>query len=92
MTAKFQFILSIIMSLLTSCEDQNRQLPILGNKEVANNGKDTIDPGHDSIPVLNCYAKDIGVDNTQWHFVTGDREKIFDLAEKHYMVSAQVDA
>ena len=147
------------MGLLISCEDQNRQLPVLGNKEVANNGKDTIyhtipyfsfmdqdsiivtpktfenkiyvadffftsctticpimktemkrvydkfkgnekvlflshtiDPGHDSIPVLNSYAKDIGVDNTQWHFVTGDGEKIFDLAEKHYMVSAQEDA
>lgn len=159
MTAKVQFIFLITMILLTSCENQNRRLPILGGKDVPNNGKDTIyqtipnfrfidqdsiaitqktfenkiyvadffftscpticpimktemkrvydkfkgnekvlflshtiDPEHDNIPVLKSYAEDIGVDNTQWHFVTGDRGKIFDLAEKHYMISAQEDA
>ncbi|SDR68093.1 protein SCO1/2 [Gillisia sp. Hel1_33_143] len=158
MTVKFQLILLIIMGLLTSCEDQNRHLPILGNKEVANNEEDTIyhsipyfsfidqdsltitsntftdkiyvadffftscpticpimknqmqrvyekfkgnknvaflshsiDPSHDSVPVLKTYAEDLDINNGQWHFVTGNREEIFAIAENHYMVSAQED-
>ncbi|CAG5074745.1 hypothetical protein DYBT9623_05433 [Dyadobacter sp. CECT 9623] len=26
-----------------------------------------------------------------WQFVTGDREKIYDIGQKHYMVSAMAD-
>lgn len=51
----------------------------------------TIDPGHDSVEVLKQYAKDIGVTGTMWQFVTGDREKIYDIGQKHYLVSAKED-
>ena len=51
----------------------------------------SIDPGHDSVAVLHQYAKDMGVSGTMWQFVTGDREKIYEMGEKHYLVSAKAD-
>lgn len=52
----------------------------------------SIDPAHDKIPVLKEYAQDLGVENNQWHFVTGEQEAIFDIAQKHYMVTALEDS
>ncbi|CAG5075026.1 hypothetical protein DYBT9623_05550 [Dyadobacter sp. CECT 9623] len=51
----------------------------------------TIDPGHDTPEVLGQYAKDLGVKTDNWQFVTGEREKIYEIGQKHYMVSAGVD-
>ena len=52
----------------------------------------SIDPGHDSVEVLKKYADDLGVKGNMWQFVTGDREKIYEIGEKHYLVSARADA
>ena len=52
----------------------------------------SIDPKHDTVAVLNEYANRLGVSSDQWHFVTGDKEEIFDLAQKSYMVSVLEDA
>ena len=52
----------------------------------------TIDPAHDSIPVLRDYAERLGVtDASRWHFVTAPHDTIFALA-KSYMTGAQKDA
>ena len=52
----------------------------------------TIDPRHDSVAVLRKYTKDLGIKGTQWQFVTGDRQKIYDMGQKQYLVTAQEDA
>jgi protein SCO1 len=52
----------------------------------------TIDPQHDTVPVLREFAQNLGVTGRQWLFVTGDREKIFDIGQQSYMVSASADA
>ena len=52
----------------------------------------SIDPGHDSVAVLNQYARDMGVSGTMWQFVTGDREKIYEIGEKHYLVQTGEDS
>lgn len=52
----------------------------------------TIDPAHDSVAVLNEFAQNLGVTGRQWLFVTGDREKIYDIGQNNYMVTAQADA
>lgn len=52
----------------------------------------TIDPDHDSVAVLHEFAKNLGVTGKQWLFVTGDREKIYDIAQNHYLVTAQADS
>jgi protein SCO1 len=53
----------------------------------------TIDPRHDSVAVLHEYSQGLGVkDNSQWHFVTGDKDKIYEIGQKSYMVTAVEDA
>ncbi|GGF23126.1 SCO family protein [Hymenobacter cavernae] len=52
----------------------------------------TIDPAHDSIPVLRDYAERLGVkDASRWHFATAQHDTIFGLA-RAYMTGAQKDA
>ena len=51
----------------------------------------TIDPDHDSVAVLKEFASNLGVTGRQWLFVTGDREKIYDIGQNSYMVTAQAD-
>ena len=52
----------------------------------------TIDPTHDSVPVLREFAQNLGITGRQWLFVTGDKEKIYDIGQNSYMVTAQADA
>ncbi|GAB3015822.1 SCO family protein [Spirosoma pulveris] len=52
----------------------------------------TIDPAHDSVAVLKEFAQNLGVTGHQWLFVTGDREKIYDIGQNSYMVTAQADS
>ncbi len=52
----------------------------------------TIDPKHDSPAVLKNYAENYGIDNPNWHFLTGDREKIYDLANTGFGIFANENA
>ncbi len=52
----------------------------------------TIDPRHDSVAVLKAYAKRLGVDGKFWHFVTGERDKIYEMGQKEYYVTAGEDS
>jgi protein SCO1/2 len=52
----------------------------------------TIDPGHDSVAVLKKYADDLGITGKKWQMVTGERDKIYEIGEKHYFVSAREDS
>ena len=45
----------------------------------------TIDQRHDSVSVLNRYAKNLGVDTERWKFVTGEKDSIFHLAEEYFV-------
>lgn len=51
----------------------------------------TIDPRHDSVSVLKAYKHKLGIDSKQWQFVTGEQDKIYEIAQKSYMVSAMED-
>ena len=52
----------------------------------------SIDPSHDSVSVLKDYADRLGVEDVaKWHFVTGDKDKIYDLGQNGYMVAARED-
>lgn len=52
----------------------------------------TIDPDFDSIPLLKDYASRLGSDGKQWQFLTGEREAIYELAEKGYYATAMPDS
>jgi protein SCO1 len=51
----------------------------------------TIDPEHDNVALLRDFAKRLGVSSNKWHFVTGDQEKIFAIAQTSYFATAMVD-
>ena len=42
----------------------------------------TIDPEHDTPQVLKEHAELLGVKSTNWHFLTGDKDYIYELANK----------
>jgi protein SCO1/2 len=52
----------------------------------------TIDPEHDSVSVLHDFASRLGADSKQWQFLTGNREKIYELAEHGYYATAIADS
>ncbi|CAM4055964.1 SCO family protein [Gillisia limnaea] len=51
----------------------------------------TIDPKHDTPEVLKEYAKNYGVTNPNWNFLTGDREKIYEMANRGFGIFADED-
>lgn len=51
----------------------------------------TIDPEHDTPSVLNTFAKDLNVTGDQWQFLTGPKEKTYEIGLKNYMVVAKED-
>lgn len=51
----------------------------------------TIDPVHDTVAVLRDYAERLGVASDKWHFVTGDKDDIYEMGLKSYMVTAMED-
>jgi len=51
----------------------------------------TIDPTYDTVEVLHEFADRLGVSSDTWHFVTGDKEKIYDIGQNSYMVTARED-
>jgi protein SCO1/2 len=48
----------------------------------------TIDPNHDTPAVLKEHAELLGVTSSNWNFLTGDRQSIFDLANKGFNLYA----
>ncbi|MGC6430987.1 MAG: SCO family protein [Jejuia sp.] len=44
----------------------------------------TVMPWKDSIPVLQNYAQKHNVDANKWHLVTGDKDKLYDIARHGY--------
>ncbi|MDF9796171.1 protein SCO1/2 [Catalinimonas alkaloidigena] len=51
----------------------------------------TIDPQHDTVALLHDYAERLGVSSDKWHFVTGEKEKIYEMGLNSYMVTAMED-
>lgn len=51
----------------------------------------SIDPRHDTPAVLKEFSKNLGIQNSMWQMVTGDKAKIYQIGQKSYMVSATDD-
>jgi len=52
----------------------------------------TIDPEYDTVALLRDFAERLDVTSDIWHFVTGDQEKIYEMAQRNYMVTALEDS
>lgn len=48
----------------------------------------SVDPERDTSVVLSRYAKAYGADDRRWHFLTGDKTKIYQLAEQGFSLAA----
>ena len=51
----------------------------------------TIDPDHDTPSVLKAYSESYEVFSQNWHFLTGDKEKIYALANNGFNIFASVN-
>jgi len=51
----------------------------------------TIDPEYDTVNLLRDYAERLGVSSRKWHFVTGDKDEIYRIAQKSYFSTALED-
>lgn len=51
----------------------------------------SIDPEHDTPQVLKKYAQDLGIAGQQWQFLTGNKEKIYEIGQKSYLSTAKED-
>lgn len=52
----------------------------------------TIDPKHDSVPVLRKYADKLGVTGNTWWFLQGKKDSIYKLSESYLVRKPQEDA
>ncbi len=68
----------------TICPVMNESMVKIQNKFLGNPNLGmasfTIDPEHDTPEVLKEYAELHGINKPQWHLLTGDKEKIFELS------------
>lgn len=51
----------------------------------------TIDPKHDTVPVLKKYADKLGLSGNGWWFLRGDRDIVYQMAAKNYLVAVTKD-
>lgn len=51
----------------------------------------SVNPQHDTSEVLAAYAKDYNAIPGKWHFLTGTKKAIYDLAKNDYLVNAMED-
>ena len=51
----------------------------------------TIDPEYDTVGLLHDYAARLGVSRERWHFVTGEKDAIYRIAQTSYFATAMED-
>tara|TARA_B100000809_G_scaffold20912_1_gene18476 strand:- start:3790 stop:4497 length:708 start_codon:yes stop_codon:yes gene_type:complete len=51
----------------------------------------TVNPEHDTVEVLKAYSEMVHADNSNWDFLTGKKEDIYDIAFKGFFVNADKD-
>jgi len=70
------------------CPIMNRNMVIIQNEFFGNPNLGiasfSIDPEHDTPSVLMEYAKEYKITNTNWHLLTGDKDKIYKLANEGF--------
>ena len=51
----------------------------------------SVNPIHDTVEVLRNYAETYGAKKNKWHFLTGSKKQIYNLAKESYLVNALED-
>lgn len=80
----------------TICPVMNRNLVEIQNEfedeEDFGIASFSIDPAHDTPEVLSNYAEKYGIDHPHWNLMTGEKENIYELANKGFGIYAGEDA
>lgn len=77
----------------TICPKVKKQM-LRVNDRFKNNDKvlllsHSIDTRNDTIPVLKKYAEQLEVSSDKWHFVTGDKDAIYEIADDYFSVAIE---
>jgi protein SCO1 len=85
------YVLEFFFSTCPSiCPKMNKNMIAIQNKFFGNPNfgiaSITINPENDTPEVLLSHANSLGVTSTNWHFLTGDKKYIYDLANKGFNV------
>ncbi len=49
----------------------------------------SIDPKRDSVSRLAHYAKNLGVTSEKWHFVTGEKDDLYEIADDYFSIAIE---
>lgn len=87
------YVLEFFFSTCPSiCPRMNKNMIDIQNKFFGNPNfgiaSITIDPVNDTPSALKAHAQTLGVRSSNWHFLTGDKQYIYDLANKGFNVFA----
>lgn len=78
-------ICPIMSSQMSRLQDMLKTEGIWGEVKLLSH---TVNPEHDRPHVLKAYAERIGADLSNWNFVTGDQETLYDQAKTGYFMTA----
>ena len=80
----------------TICPKMNEQVKRLQDAFAGQKGFQiltfTVDPDKDSVAALKVYAEMMKADPSQWWFLTGQKDSIYDLARNGFLVPAAIGA
>lgn len=51
----------------------------------------TVAPKYDTVPALKKYADKLEISSSKWHLVTGDKDSIYHIANKYFLVAKEDD-
>lgn len=76
----------------TICPKMNQNMLEIEKQFISNDNfgivSITINPKNDTVEVLKEHAKDLGAIHKNWHFLTGDKDYIFEIANKGFNLYA----
>lgn len=49
----------------------------------------TIDPKRDNVEALSNYSRNLGVTSDKWHFVTGDKDELYEIADDYFSIAIE---
>jgi len=49
----------------------------------------TVDPRRDSVGKLNQYASNLDVSSEKWHFLTGEKDKLYEIADDYFSIAIE---
>ena len=79
------------ISCPTICPKQTKQMLRVHDRFKDNDNllllAHSIDTKYDTVPRLKAYAENLGVSSEKWHFITGDQEEIFGIADDYYSIA-----